>query len=374
MTEEYQTQTQTKVDTHVAEDMDATVDNIIDDAELDRLNKEAEQYVDNLSTEKGADLSKVLEQLSDLGEKEQRSAGDSLSALKKPVKAMMDGKNDDIPKTLLELRQVVNQLDPTGLEAKGFKGIVNKILRKNPMEKYIHKYQSIDKQIEEIIRGLLIGRDNLQEDSVGLEMLKEEANQKILELDKQIYLGKQLSKLLDEQRQNPDRIKDRNTINDALEKILIRTKNMQVTKGILYQSIASIDVIKKNNEKLLEAIRNAITLTRNVVTVSATIQLALNNQKKVIDAVNGTNSAIESMMLSNSRALKQNTEETTKMLENPAISLDKLRESFNNIFDAIKTTEESQERVINSSKIFIEELDDFNDEMKKKLNRGNTGK
>jgi len=366
---EFETQTQTKVDTHVADDVEATVDSIIKEEDIAKINQEAEQYVNKLSTEDKADLSKVLEQLSDLGDKEQRSAGESLSSLKKPVKAMMDGKNDEIPKTLLELRKVVNELDPTGLQGKGLKGMISKILRKNPMEKYIHKYQSIDKQIEEIIRGLLVGRDNLQEDSVGLDMLKEEAHQKIYELDKQIYLGKQLSKMLEEEHLNPERIKDKSTIGDALEKILVRTRNMQQTKAILMQSTASIDIIKKNNEKLLEAIRNAITMTRNVVTVSATIQLALNNQKKVINAVNGVNGAIETMMVANSRALKENTQETSKMLENPSISLDKLRASFNDIFDAIKITEESQSRIITSSKLFIEELDDFNEEMRKKITK-----
>ena len=54
-------------------------------------------------------------------------------------------------------------------------------------------------------------------------------------------------------------------------------------------------------------------MTQNVVTVSAAIQLALTNQRKTIDAVNATNEAIESMVLSNSQALKQNTEETTKL-------------------------------------------------------------
>ncbi len=33
-------------------------------------------------------------------------------------------------------------------------------------------------------------------------------------------------------------------------------------------------------KKLTEAIRNAITMTQNVVTVSAAIQLALTNQRK----------------------------------------------------------------------------------------------
>ena len=52
--------------------------------------------------------------------------------------------------------------------------------------------------------------------------------------------------------------------------------------------------------------------------------------------MNATNEAIESMVLSNSQALKQNTEETTKLLENPAISMDKLRESFQNVFAQLK--------------------------------------
>ena len=99
--------------------------------------------------------------------------------------------------------------------------------------------------------------------------------------------------MLEAEKQNPERQRDIPLINDALEKILVR---MQQAKSVLLQSIASVDIIKKNNEKLTEAIRNAITMTQNVVTVSAAIQLALTNQRKTIDAVNATNEAIESMV------------------------------------------------------------------------------
>lgn len=254
---------------------------------------------------------------------------------------MMNGKNEEIPNTLLELRKVVSELDPNSLKASGMKKIMFKVFKKNPLETYVHKYQSIDKQIEEIIRSLLIGRDNLQEDTVGLEMLKEQSHDKIHALDKQVYLGKSLLACL-KLKTKPRASKDIPLINDALEKILVRTRNMQQAKSVLLQSIASVDIIKKNNEKLTEAIRNAITMTQNVVTVSAAIQLALTNQRKTIDAANATNEAIESMVLSNSQALKQNTEETTKLLENPAISMDKLRESFQNVFAAIEASENRQ--------------------------------
>ena len=347
--------------------VEVVVDTVIQDAELEELNKEADLYVQKLNSEQNTDLSKVLSQLGDLGDKEQQAAGQTLSALKRPVTAMMNGKNEEIPNTLLELRKVVSELDPNSLKASGMKKIMFKVFKKNPLETYVHKYQSIDKQIEEIIRSLLIGRDNLQEDTVGLEMLKEQSHDKIHALDKQVYLGKKLAGMLEAEKQNPERQRDIPLINDALEKILVRTRNMQQAKSVLLQSIASVDIIKKNNEKLTEAIRNAITMTQNVVTVSAAIQLALTNQRKTIDAVNATNEAIESMVLSNSQALKQNTEETTKLLENPAISMDKLRESFQNVFAAIEASEKSSERIIESSKKFVIELDTFNDEMKQKL-------
>ncbi len=361
------TELQKKETLSVEDNLEVVVDTVIKDDELIELNKEADLYVQKLNSEHNADLSKVLAQLADLGDKEQRDAGQTLTALKRPVTAMMNGKNEDIPKTLLDLRKVVSELDPNSLHATGMKRIMHKVFKKNPMETYVHKYQSIDKQIEEIIKELLVGRDNLREDSIGLEMLKEQSQQKIHALDKQVYLGKKLADMLEVEKQNPERQKDVPLINDALEKILVRTRNMQQAKSVLLQSIASVDIIKKNNEKLTEAIRNAITMTQNVVTVSAAIQLALTNQRKTIDAVNATNEAIESMILSNSQALKQNTEETTKLLENPAIGMEKLRESFQNVFAAIEASEKSTERIIESSKVFVKELDSFNDEMKKKL-------
>ncbi len=343
------------------------VELIVKEEELTKLNKEADLYVQKLNSERNIDISNVLAQLAALGDKEQREAGETLTALKQPVVAMMNGKNDEIPSTLLELRKVVSQLDPNSANSSGLKRVMYKVLRKNPLESYMLKYQSIDKQIEAIIKSLLVGRDNLQEDSVGLQVLKERSIQKIEALDKQVYLGRRLSEMLEEERQKPERSKDITLINDALEKILVRTRNMQQAKSILLQSIASIDIIKKNNEKLLEAIRNAVSMTQNVVTISASIQLALANQRKSIDAVNATNEAIETMILSNSRALKQNTEETTRLLENPAIGMDKLRESFDNVFAALQASEESSERIIQSSKTFVKEIDAFNDEMKKKL-------
>ena len=369
---EFETQTQTE--TNVAENAAPQIDSIISPDELKKLQEEADNYVDKLSSENRADLSKVLDQLTNLGDKEQRSAGESLRALQTPVKSMMNGKNDEIAKTLLELRKVAGELNTSDLNNRGLKGIFNKVLRINPFEKYVHKYQSVKTQIDSITRSLLIGKDMLQEDSVGLQMMQEDAFQKIYELDKQIYLGIQLSKILEEEVQKPERIKDKPTINEALETILMRTRNLEESKIILRQSIGAIDIARKTNKQLMESIRNAYTKVKNVIEISTMITLALNNQVKVMEAVDGTNALIDKILLENSKQLKDNTIRTQKMLENPSTSLSVLKESFNNILDAVRISEESQARIIQSSKSSIEELETLDNEMKRKLSHINPKK
>ena len=49
--------------------VEVVVDTVIKDEELDELNKEADLYVQKLNSEQNTDLSKVLSQLGDLGDK-----------------------------------------------------------------------------------------------------------------------------------------------------------------------------------------------------------------------------------------------------------------------------------------------------------------
>ena len=150
-------------------------------------------------------------------------------------------------------------------------------------------------------------------------------------------------------------------------KVTSRVKNMSQAVMVLQQSLASVDLIVENNDKLEEAIFNAITMTKNVITVSASIQLALSNQQKVIKAVKNVNEATESMLLSNSELLKQNTEQTLKTLEEPAIAIESFRKAYNNVFEAIELTEKSNEKIVQSGQQFIKELDTLNKEMQTKL-------
>ncbi|WP_062046884.1 toxic anion resistance protein [Bacillus sp. JCM 19034] len=327
-------------------------------------NKELHHNATNIKDE---DLAKVLSTLDQLGETEQKEAGESLEALKRPVKEMMRDQHNTLPTKLHELKETVSQLEPTHLKDSKTKKLMNKLLRRNPIEQYAKKYQTVEAQVEQIVEGLLSGKDKLEEDNVMLEQLKDVAVERIEKLNKQIDTGQTLQAMLNEKLEHEQDQQMINEIKKGQLKVVSRVKNMSQAVMVLQQSLASVDLIKENNEKLEEAIFNAITMTKNVITVSASIQMALANQQRVIKAVKSVNEATESMLLSNSELLKSNTEETLKTMEEPAIALESFRKAYDNVFAAIELTEQSNDRIIQTGQKFITELDQLNKEMKTKL-------
>ncbi|MBG9784559.1 Tellurite resistance protein [Alkalihalobacillus lehensis] len=319
------------------------------------------------SMESETDLQDLFKKLDTLGEVEQREAGESLEALKRPVREMMGDESNTLPKQLHELREVVGQLEPDHLKDSQIKKLFNRLIRRNPIEQYVRRYQTVEAQVDHIVEGLLTGKDKLQEDNVMLKELKVVARERIGNLNEQISMGKELHEMLEKEMTSEKWADNANELKKGQLKVTTRMKNMQQAVMVLQQSLASVDLIMENNEKLEEAIFNAITMTKNIITVTASIQLALTNQKKVISAVQNVNQATESMLLSNAELLKQNTEETLKTLEEPAIALDAFRKAYDNVYKAIELTEESNERIVSSGKQFIEEMDKLNSEMQTKL-------
>lgn len=344
----------------------AKTNGIIKEEELLQLNEEAEAIVQKMNVPEELELDNVINSLGKIGRKEQLEASNSLDILKRPMKELMDNKNSDIPKTLLQLRQHVEELNPDNF-SKGIKAFLNKLTGKTPVGTYIRKYQSVESHIEAIISSLLIGRDRLEEDNVELEIIKRNSREKIIELEKKIYLGRKLLERLDEESLKSEWVNKQNAINKAKRKIAKQTESMLSQVLILQQSIAGIDHLIDGNELLEDQIFDSMTITKHILTVSASIQMALSTQSKNIAAVQAVKKANEEALAQNAKLLRQNTEEIIKNAEDPTISLDVLRQSFNDVYASIKLSEESNERIVRNSKQFIVELDRLNVEMKQKL-------
>ncbi|GAK06709.1 LOW QUALITY PROTEIN: tellurite resistance protein [Geomicrobium sp. JCM 19038] len=326
--------------------------------------KNAENYMNKFK--ENSNTQELVQQLSLLGEDEQKLAGDSLESLKRPVQDMLQNKNSELPEQLFELRQHVSTLEPEHLNEGFLQKTWNKITRRNPIEQYAKKYQTVEAQVENIIEALLKGKDKLQEDNLMLEQLRDTATSRIINLEKQIETGKQLNTMLEEEmtaenwRDNPQELQK------GQRKVITRIKNMTQAVMVLQQSLASVDLIKENNDKLEEAIFNAITIRKTSLRLLP-FNLPLAIKRKSIDAVQSVNQATEDMILSNAKSLRSNTEETLKTLEEPAIAIESFRKAYDDVQTAIELTEQSNERIVQSGKAFIAELDELNKNVQARL-------
>jgi len=338
---------------------------VIQQEDMLKIEQEATGIVQKVVAADPHNLDTIMEQLGTLGQSTQRNAGQSLQLLQRPVNELMTGKKNDVSNVLLKLRGEVDELNDSRKAS-----LFGKLLGKNPLKNYIRKYQTVQTNVNAIIDALRHGKDQLQENTASMKQLKRDAFQKIYELEKRIAFGKRLLEMLETETAKPENELRKGQLEKGTRKVVTRIQNMTEMIMLLQQAIASTDIIVDNNDKLSDAVDNAIDKTTNVITISAMIQLALTDQERTIEAVNATNSAIETMVRNNAAMLKDNTEKTTRLLEKPSMSMEAINEAFNNLYAAIDLSEQSNRRIIESGKEFIANLETMSKQMGSRLGMG----
>ena len=69
----------------------------------------------------------------------------------------------------------------------------------------------------------------------------------------------------------------------------------------------------------------------------------------------------------NAKMLKENTMDTTKLLENSSISFEVLQKSFDDILASLEIQSESTLRVIEAKKEYMKKMEDLNNKIERKI-------
>ncbi len=104
---------------------------------------------------KDENVDKLLESLTGLGEEEQRQAGESLEALKRPVKEMMNDQSNQLPNRLHELKEMVSQLEPDYLRDGQLKKWFNRVLGRSPIEQYARSIRQLNPKWSKLLTDCL---------------------------------------------------------------------------------------------------------------------------------------------------------------------------------------------------------------------------
>lgn len=327
--------------------------------------QEASRLIGQVAQTDSVQLDSLMDEIGKLGMKTQEKAGQTLKLLDRPVNDLMGGSRAEVSNMILKLRGECESLQ----QSKNV-GFFGKIVRKSPLKNYIYKYQSVKSNVDAIINGLRDGKDTLEESIVNMRQLKRSSLEEIYSLQTKIAFGEKLKEMFEVEIAKPENEGRKAQLERGLRKVVTRIQSMTEMIMLYNQAIAATDIINDNNDKLIDSVNNAIDKTSNLITVSAMIALALNDQEKVISAVDATNKTIENQFQENARLLRQTTERTNDLLAKPSMSMEAVNRAITDLMAAIDLSEQSNRRIIDSCNDYTNKMTTINTQLANRLGHG----
>jgi uncharacterized protein YaaN involved in tellurite resistance len=311
----------------------------------EQLNKKVAEFVEIvLSSEVNSEAFKEkVNVIHNMGSSDIRAAASmSNRMLERPAATLNNGgvfdENAPIGKTLVALRNTVEELDPTQQDLFAPRKLLGLIPFGNNILNYFLKYQSAQTQLNKIIEALYNGQDELRKDNAAIETEKANLWDIMGKLEQYVYLGKQIdatleAKIAEIEMQSPE--KARIVKEEMLFYVRQKVQDLLTQLAVSIQGYLALDMVRKNNLELIKGVDRATTTTISALRTAVMVAQALTNQKLVLDQINALNSTTSNMIANTAKMLKQQAGEINQQAVNSTIELDKLKSAFADIYQTM---------------------------------------
>ena len=315
-----------------------------------------------------------------MGLKTQENAAHRSGMLKAPIKELMKtgGEGGPVAESLMALNEQVTDLDPTGLNIVGAKKLLGKIpFVGSPLKKYFAKYQSAEAIIDEIIKSLEMGRDQLKRDNKTLGFDQQKMREATDALKDAIKIGMAMDVQMGDKLATDIDPSDTEQVNFVQEELLFplrqRIMDLQQTLAVNQQGIMTTEIIIRNNRELIRGVSRALNVTVTALQTAIAYALALAHQKIVLDKITALNATTSNIIEATARQLKTTGVEIHKQAASTALSMESLENAFADIKEAMEDISRFRREALPQMAQNIQRLDVLSEESTKvitKMDRG----
>ncbi|MDP3972467.1 MAG: toxic anion resistance protein [Candidatus Nanopelagicales bacterium] len=288
---------------------------------------------------KSPEFSRRADQIRSMGDADIRKASSvSSRLLEKSANDMRRsvGEGANVPRTLLELRRTVEDLDPS--EATGTRKLLGFIPFGDKITDYFRRYESSQSHLNAILQSLYDGQDELRRDNADLEQEKANLWATMQRLQQYIYVAERLDATVArtvEQSAASDPVRSKAIEQDVLFYVRQKHQDLLTQLAVAVQAYLAIDLIKKNNIELIKGVDRATTTTLSALRTAVIVAQALANQKLVLDQITALNTTTSGLIESTSRLLADQSASIQQQAASATIGIDQLRTAFANIYQAM---------------------------------------
>ncbi|KFF99762.1 toxic anion resistance protein [Streptomyces scabiei] len=346
--------------------------------------RKAEEYVRGLAAldARSPEFAGRVGEIASLGAGEMRTAAaQSNRMLERTVRSLPSKGGDaqsQVGGSLVELRRVVEDLDPRDLAASKGRKFLSRLPGGNKLRDHVAKYASAQGTLNRIVGSLRGGQDELRRDNAALQTERVRLWETMGKLQEYVVLTEALDTAVEAHIQShidgADPQQGDTLRADVLFPVRQKHQDLLTQLAVCAQGYLAMDVVRRNNEELIKGVDRAATTTVSALRISVMLASALDNQKKVVDQVNALRGTTEDLIRGNAEMLATQTGEIQRIAADPAVGAETLRSAFQQIYrtlDAIDTYKvQATETMAATVESLTSELQNATQYLERSRNRG----
>ncbi|MCX5131189.1 toxic anion resistance protein [Streptomyces sp. NBC_01281] len=321
----------------------------VDDAVRDEMARRAAEYIEGLAVldARSPEFAGKVGEIAGLGSSEMRgAAAQSNRMLERTIRSLPSTGEDaqsHVAGSLVELRRVVEDLDPRDLSASKGRRFLSKLPGGNRLRDHVAKYASAQGTLNKIVGSLRGGQDELRRDNAALQTERVRLWETMGKLQEYVVLTRALDGAVEDHIAGVDTTDpaQADTLrSDVLFPVRQKQQDLLTQLAVCAQGYLAMDVVRRNNEELIKGVDRAATTTVSALRISVMLASALDNQRKVVDQVNALRGTTEDLIRGNAEMLATQSGEIQRIAADPAVGAETLRNAFQEIYrtlDAIDT-------------------------------------
>ncbi|MFI7611805.1 toxic anion resistance protein [Nonomuraea terrae] len=304
------------------------------------LTAKAREFADELSgiDPRSPEFTRKVHDISSMGDTEVRSASQVANRmLKRPV-AALDAARDEgsdaqtkVASGLVALRRTVVDLDPKHATG-GPRRLLGLIPFGDRLRDYFAKFHSAQHHLDDIIRALKSGQDELLRDNAAIEGEKANLWETMTRLQEYAVMAQAMDAALEERIARADEARATALRSDALFAVRQKHQDLLTQLAVSAQGYLALDLVRKNNLELSKGVERATTTTVAALRTAVTVAQALANQKLVLDQITALNATTGDLIRATSEMLRTQAGEIQNQAAAATVDLDTLRQAFDNVY------------------------------------------
>jgi len=335
----------------------------LDDGTRSELSAKAQDFVSALSAvdPRSPDFGRIVDEALVLGEAEMRVAAQIAGRLLDRTLASVSSPNTaQVSTSLAELRRSVRELDPQDLTRLTGRKILGFLPGGNAAKGLLARLRAADEPVNRIVLKLRSGQDSLKRDNAAIKGERQRLWDLMTTLSQDAALAAEMDEAVERQvmildLSDPGRATALRA--DVLFGLRQRHQDLLTQLAVCAQGYLALDVVRRNNDELIKGIERAVATTVTALRIGVVVAAALTGQREVIDQVDAVRGLTDSILRSNATLMSLQGTDIQRIAATPAVGIDAVRTSFDQIYTAIDAIDTFKARAADSMSSTVTALD-----------------